>query len=78
MGPWEADSHVCSGALEVRAGLQAQRELVKDIFATVLLGLSTNKLAHKNAPLMKPAGLLNFHVILVQRFQEETGKQRAS
>lgn len=74
MGPWNTDSHVCSAALEVGAGLQAQRELGKDIFATVCLGLSPNKLAHKNAPLMKHAVLLNFHVISVQCFQGETGK----
>lgn len=73
MGPWKTDSHVCSGALEVRAGLQAQRELVKDIFAMVL-ALSPNQLVCKNVPLTKHAALLNFHVILVKCFQGETGK----
>lgn len=41
---------------------------MKDIFATVLLGLCPNKLFHKNVPLMKHAAQLNFHVILVQCF----------
>lgn len=79
LGSWKTENHVCSGALEMGAGPRAQRELVKDIFARILffLCLSPNKLVHKNAPLMKHAVLLNFHVILVLCFQEETGKKIA-
>lgn len=63
--PWCKTHASAFAAVEAGAGLQAHKELVQDIFITIVLGFSPNELFQEHALLMKHTASLNFHVILV-------------